>query len=994
MTGKTRMNTRSALLGLMLAALASRGAVAQQSPRAGAAAQDDDQTTVTLNLNRVPIDQIVQFLSETAHKPVLKQKDINLELTVTSPVPVTRRRAVDLIIDALRLENILVIEVDDKLQIVTAATLKGMQFKSIEEAVDLQSLPDSLEIAQRIYRPKFITPENLRRHLDRLVPDSAITMDAKSGTLIITDQIVQLKRYDRVIRALDTINVSDRTIEIFKLEHADAVELGLLISNIMMNATATGPGAPVDPSTAARTMEFFSRRATQGRFSGREMAASMPIVTGELTLIPDPRNNWLIVTCPKTLLAEITRLVRDFDLEKMVDVQPRFLDLKHIDATTAATVITDLFRDTFTGAAKDVIKVVPDDSGSSLVVMSSAINFEIITRIARELDSPDAERKETRTYTVVNLPATDLADQLNKLYDDDPNRNRSSYSYYYNSTPSGSSSRPTFVPSPRTNTVMALAKPRDFPFIEKMMKELDIPMQTGAFEPRVYRIRHTDANEMVKVLDTLFKEKNASRRGGDEDYFWRPSGNRQQSNSLQALFGEIRFVVDKVTNTIVALSSNPKNYEVIDRMIKQLDQVDPESTDVLVYELKYAEAVDVANHLNNLFSEGPVQQPNQPQPTPSPSSSSSKSSSSTETAEVVAEAVRTVVYPWQASGGSKKPEEERPINTMVGQVRVVPDTRSNKIMVAAPSIYFDAIRSVIEDLDRPEPQVHVTARFVEIVRGRERRVGLRWTPDPGSIDPAELDNAVAAMGRLGFLDSFGGGGGPTAVKSTTIGRGVANEGITRTIEGTIDPGNTILGADLNLTLLIQLLLKNTQAKVVSEPKITINNNEPGRIFVGSEYPFKVNSQTTDTGTVTFGVEYRPVGIKLNVTPHINHDGNVVLSASLENSKVRPGEFIDGQIVTDKTEFHTELALESGQTMVIGGVVIDDQYQSGREIPYLGKIPGIGALFRKSDRSKTSRELVVFITPEVLNTRAEDDAILEKAEKKLEEMERPLEEAKP
>ena len=977
------------IAGLLMAAatqaLSPSGAWAQQQASPGAAASttasDDLNSTITLNLNNVQFNRLVQFLSETTGKPVIAQRGIDVQITVVSPIPVTKRRALDLIYAALKLEDIYVVDFDNRIQIVQSDAIRGLPIQTIDDDDDLQSFPDSTRLGQRIYRLKNVNAEDLRKHLEGIVPESAMTLDSKTNTLILTDQISRLKQFDRVVQALESMDIADREIEIFKLKHADAMELALLLGNILIQASIdqSDPRGSSNAVLAAMRMADMARSNTS-RGSNRDRGSSSPIIAGDVTLVADPRMNWLIVSSPRSQLAEITRLIDEFDREEDIDVKVRYIAIEHVEASSVGSVVSQLYRESSGTSAKDVIRTVADPDSNSLYVLASQTNFDRIQELVRTMDTESAEKRETRSYVIQFLEAQDLADQLTELFDQSSSSSYQDGPFLFISSfrSTQSTIKPTFVPSPRTNTLLALARPRDFEFIEKMIDELDVAIDADAFEPHIYRIHHTDANEMVNILETLFEGDPVGARSND--IFWRPTGGNQQ-NTLDAMFGEIRFVVDNVTNTIVALASNPKNYEIIDRLVEQLDQVDPESTEVLVYELKHADALDVADHLNNLFSDGSVQRTTQ---------GGGGDDEDGGTAIQVASAASGIVFPWQSSQGSsaRGEDDERPINTMVGNVRVVPDVRSNQILIAAPPIYFDALRTVIAALDTDEPQVYISTRIVEIVRGDERRVGIRWTPDPQSIDPAELDNAILAIMRLGLLDSFGGSGDEfrdTSVRSVTSPNNNINP-VTRTVESSVAGGNSIIDADVNIGLLLQLLIKNTDARIVSKPGIAVHNNETGSIFIGSEFPFRTSSQTTDVGALNIGIEYRPVGISLDVTPHINAEGEVILAIRLESSSIREGQLIDGAIIKDTREFETELAVDSGQTMVIGGILLEEESETRRATPILGKIPVVKWFFSKRDTVKTVRELVVFITPEVLRSRADDDDLLERAEDRLAELE--------
>ncbi len=965
------MSARSILQSCvwMLACAVAIFMAAPAMAQRGAARVVDENTTITLNLNNVPIEHLVKFLSDTTGKPVIKQKDINNQVSVFSPSPVTRREALELIYDALQLEGIYVIEEEEKLQIVNQAAIKTLELQSIDDATEMETMPDSLRLARKIYHLKNITPADLRAHLEKIIPESAMTIESRTNTLILTDQMTKLKRYDRIIKALDTIATTDRVIEVFQLKNTDAIQLSILIGNILTN-TSLYESTDAKSRGVQQGLSNLQALAQQTRTRGAT-ATSVPIMIGDVTMVPDPRTNSIIVSCPAKQMQEIRKLIQDFDKEQELDVQIRLLPVKYIDARTLSATVLELFKDTNAGASKDVVRVVPTDIGNSLMVYSTQANFDIIKELVQQLDNEDASKQETRTFKVVNIEVKELSDQLTQLY--------ASSSYGRQAPYSPSSARgglTKFLPSPRANTLLVMAYPREFQFIEELIAALDVPPRQGAFEPRMYQVKNTDANELLKTLQSIFSGTPRSMT----EYYWRSSIG--DLNSLEALYGKVRFVVDSPTNTIIVIASNSRSYEIIDEMVKLLDRTDPQSSEVMIYELKYASAQEVADQLNNLLSDGAVVQPTPPTiPTPAAGSTSSYS-----TYLQTIKNNRVPLYPWQSVYAAQRSSSttglDRPINRMIGNVRIVPDMRSNKVLVTAQPAYLQPLRRILETLDNREPQVHIATRMVEITRGADRRIGLRWTPDPKTIDPADLENAVMGLGRLGFLDAAGNKNAGGFDVSSESNPALDIGGLSRTVSQTTEAGTALLGADVNLAVLLQLLVKNTKTKIISEPALTVNNNETANIFAGAEFPFRINAQTSSLGTQTFGIEYRKVGINLEITPHINQEGEIDMRVVLENSKIRNGELVDGQLVKDMREFHTQLSVRTGQTMVIGGILLHDEGKTTRKLPIIEYIPLVNLLFLKRDSDHTTRELLVFITPEILSLPEHEQELLERSLDKI------------
>ena len=184
-----------------------------------------------------------------------------------------------------------------------------------------------------------------------------------------------------------------------------------------------------------------------------------------------------------------------------------------------------------------------------------------------------------------------------------------------------------------------------------------------------------------------------------------------------------------------------------------------------------------------------------------------------------------------------------------------------------------------------------------------------------------------------------------------------------TISSSLDPG-----------LLVQFLQRIADAKILSEPTLAMNNNQTANIFVGSRIPFITTSQSTPEGTLNQSFEYKDAGTTLKITPNINRLDKVVMKVELESSQIRPGEVLFGGFIIDTRQFNTELAVESGETIVIGGIRRESEAKSVRGAPILRHIPVVNLAFRKKDKKAETTELIAFITPTVLrDTEADTNA---------------------
>jgi len=922
--------------------------------------------SIIVNLSKgVDVNRIVKFISEQTGKPVIKDKDVQGKITVYSAEKVPKEEALQLIYDALDLSGIAVIETPRVIKLVTAEKAKTLQVPILEAGESASSLTNKTQVVQKVFKLKITSPKGLAESLKPLLgKNGEIGVDERTKTLVITDTASNIVRFERLVSAFDRVEEGQIVLRVFKLEYANAEDM----AGIVATMAVAGEGGGTEIRSSRGQERYYERRyGRRGAMGGQ--------IAGDVVVIPDVRTNWLVVAGPPDKISQIEKLVKEMDVPGRSDAQIHVIDIKHADAYDVANDIRDVFQRKISREKQEVLEVRSSSRGNQLLILATPQTFKLVEEMVKKIDTPEAVQRETRTYPLKYMDATDMADQLNQLYQE----GLGGYGMPWFFRSRGGSQNVRFVPSVRTNSLMVIAPPSEYEFIEEMIKELDVEVPEQNLAPRVYHITHTDASEMADVLTELFEGSTSRRTGRSSFFFWRPRGRTTGQEGVGALYGKVRFVVYRNTNSIVAITNNPHNFDVIDKLIKELDVLDPEATNMLVIQLQHADAAELANNLNNLLSEGAVARTGQ---------TSQRTPSGTQNQQTPAPV--SLVFPWQSAqrrARSTAQQEERPINTLIGQVRIVPDVRSQKLIIAAPSIYFDSLKKLVEDLDKPEPQVQLETYIVRVETEKSRRLGWRWTPDPSTISPDELDNAMLALADMGFIDTFAGGNSRGGLPSPVS---ISGRTVTDAFRGnqlfsysqTLKPGKGVLSADVNLGLLLQLLIKNRDARVIAHPQITVNNNEEGEIFVGESVPFESGSIVSTEGrSAQTTVQYQDVGTRLTITPKINKQGRVVLTIKVDNSR-REAELLGGRIVTERQTYDTKLTLEDGQTVWLGGLSDQRQDNVVRRFPVLGYIPYIGVFFRKTDKVTLESTIYAFVHPTVIMNPEDADVQFDKAKRYL------------
>ncbi len=281
---------------------------------------------------------------------------------------------------------------------------------------------------------------------------------------------------------------------------------------------------------------------------------------------------------------------------------------------------------------------------------------------------------------------------------------------------------------------------------------------------------------------------------------------------------------------------------------------------------------------------------------------------------------------------------------LTGDVTIVPDERTNALLVRASRPDYDLVNAAVEQLDVRPLQVLIEVLIAEVRRDRDLSFGL-------STDVRQTALPGDAGGTLG--GSVG---------------GASNEDfVMRLLDFTIGT------AQLNATL--RAAASRGDVRIVSRPVVIATNNELSEILVGSQRPFiqVQRSLPSDAPSRDQVVQYRDVGTRLIVRPTISEDGYVMIAVTQEVNAATTETAFDAPVISTRS-VQTQLLVKDRQTVVLGGLIDHqrDQLQAG--VPFLSAIPWIGGLFGRSVRRTRETELFVFITPKVIRDDAEADSL--------------------
>jgi len=295
-----------------------------------------------------------------------------------------------------------------------------------------------------------------------------------------------------------------------------------------------------------------------------------------------------------------------------------------------------------------------------------------------------------------------------------------------------------------------------------------------------------------------------------------------------------------------------------------------------------------------------------------------------------------------------------------GQVSVWADTRTNALVINAPPKIMRSLMQIVDRLDIRRAQVLVEAIIVEVIADRVSELGVTWAVDgSGSNSIVGVTNFSGAGTNVIDLASLIGGGGDTPTDPT----GLIGEGFTTGV-GRISETGTSFAAILNA------LEGNADTNIISTPTLVTTDNEEASINVGQEVPFVTGSFANTGGQQGVSpfqtINREQIGTKLTITPQINEGDAILLKIQQEISSISESAAAGAaDLITNERTIDTTVIIEDGGILVLGGLIEDTLRENTQQVPVLGRIPLLGALFRNRSVNKVKTNLMVFIRPRIL-----------------------------
>jgi general secretion pathway protein D len=448
------------------------------------------------------------------------------------------------------------------------------------------------------------------------------------------------------------------------------------------------------------------------------------------------------------------------------------------------------------------------------------------------------------------------------------------------------------------------------------------------------------------------------------------------SDGESPLAGMFRFMPIEQTNSLVVITPQPEYLKSAEEWLYRLDRGGAENaTQLYVYDVKNMKAPDLADYLSQIFL------------------GTSTGASHSSTTGSVAPGLRSTTLGSRGGSGSAmsyqnslRPQSEREKSTPAatkttpaaggGQgsketdIRISAVEENNQLMIQATPAEWSRIEAAINKLDIIPLQVQIEARILEVRLTGNLNFGVQWYL-AGLIGTA--DGSAQQNGRYPY--AYPPGSGPSYTGNSHD-RHRFSLGATGSAAPTHDGGFFYSFLNKNFEVAINALETSGQAKSLAAPSLVVANNQEAQINVGTQIPVVQNYVTgIGIGTTTNGQAYTPgygsvqylnTGVTLDVKPRVNPGGLVYLDIQQEVSKPgTPPPNGNGNPPIDQRLIQTQVAVQSGETLLLGGLIQDNETTGQAGLPLISKVPFLRNLFGSTTNSKDRTELIVLITPRVI-----------------------------
>ncbi len=952
-------------LGLLITGLAELPA--QEEPTMRVAQTDEEGRAIRFDFNFTSqeLKGLFEWLSrETDLTIIASEEDIkDKRFSLINLKNVTIEEVIEKIKTVLTQYDLTLIQTDSTLLITTferAMVTKGT-VKNITPDPELVEMTDEIQ-TYIIQLNTVVAAEQVERLKPLLNKQANIFADTATNTLIITDVASNIRRIVAILQVADEGERFPLKILIIPLAYAEASSLAQTLSNIFQETDdddrqqrGTGPGMSADEAkTAAAEM--------------KAEGVGYEVLDGTIKIVAETSSNSLVLKASEANLIFLQEIVKELDVAPSLQTQIRTFRLNYAVAQDVAETLQEVLtgEDSRNRGRLDAwdraklrnwkreqgledsqgivgtVNVSHNDRLNIIVVSSDPRNFSIIEKVINELDQEQTQ-EEIRLYFLKYADAETLVQSLQDLFEGgsagrdrdlpwwERERRARQRQLSEGSTGFGVQGEVHIVSDIRLNAILISTSAQNFETIDGLMKKLDVNMPDQEWGTRMYRLKYADAENVAAIINNVYQ--GSSGNSGNFFFFLM---ERQRNQTQGSLAGNVTAEPYPTLNAVIVSTATQRNFDLITEFIDSMDTPTPEGQKEITetIRLEYGNADHLQEVLQQVWE--------------SEEGDGGFSFSR-----------------FFASGGR---QEQQDINSLRGKVTVYADADTNSLIVTTRQRYMSAVRALIQKLDFVRGQVWVDIQILEVTLDETTKLGIELTAQENKI--------------------FGVTAGPG---NPLIGNFDSQLGLEQEISGF----NLGLATKEYMSLLHALMREN-KVQTLSTPSLLTRDSWNATWSSGRRIPYLQSVDTTSilgesVSQPLFNYDFidPPVGINISLTPYIaksqvGEDGKRTIGLDIENiSASNFIEFTDFNApITDDNSISVYIDVEDGQQIVVGGIIRKKQKQVENKLPILGDIPFIGRLFKNTETAVEDAEIVIIITPHIVDIKNPED--LEKLKEKAQD----------
>ncbi len=938
-------------IGLLFGALIESPAQNPQQASMRVAETDEEGRAIRFDFNFTgqELNGLLEWLSrETDLTIIASEEDIrNKRFSLINLINVTLDEVIEKIKTVLAQYNLTLIHTDNTLLITTfeKATVMKVPVKHIlphpeqvEQTDEIQTYIVQLENA--------VAPAQVDLLRPLLNKQAIIFADAATNSLVITDVASNIRRIVEILQIADEGEQYPLQIAIITLAHANATSLAQTLTQVFeqedKEGKTTGSKRAGDPTRAKETIQ-------QGE--------DFEMLEGIIKVYADENSNALVVKASETNLVYIRELIRKLDIAPNLQAEIRVFRLKYAVAEDVASTLEEVIvgeENTGRGRRLDpwdraklsayrrergltssefqgivgTVNISYDDRLNVVVVSSDPRNFPIIEKVINELDQEQTQ-EEIKLYFLQFANAETLSTDLQDLFEGGSagaDRDRPWWERRERRPTQdggfGVQGEVHIVADTRLNALLISTASQNFETIDTLIKRLDVNMPNQEWGTRMYKLKYADAENVANVINNVYQGSSGNSRN-----FFFFLAERQRNQTQGSLAGNVTAEPYPTLNAVIVSTATQRNFDLISQFIESMDVPTPEGQKEITetIRLEYGNAEQLAQLLDQVW-EG--------------TSSENRGFSFTR---------------FFATGGRL---EQNDINSLRGKVTVYAETDTNSLIVTTLQRYLPDVKALIKKLDFVRGQVWIDIQILEVTLDETTKLGIELAAQENRIFgiAAQPGNPL-----VGELDSQLG------------------------LDGEISGFNLSLATKEYMALLHTLIREN-KVKTLSTPSLLTRDSWNATWSSGRRIPYL---QSVDTNSILregisqplFNYDFidPPVGINISLTPYIaksqaGEDEKRTIGLDIENiSASNFIEFTDFNApITDDNSISVYIDVKDGQQLVVGGIIRKKQKEVENKLPILGDIPWIGRFFKNTEKVIEDAEIVIIITPHIVDIKNPDD----------------------